>query len=182
MYVSRDDSTYSSNRLLCAVYTMEENHDAVITIANSWGSKCDGFLAFRYPVCMHVCKYLSMYICIFVWIVNLCIVDVCIVKVFICMFVYVCIVSMYVCIYYVCIVYVCMYVCMYVCIRRRFCAQDLKCMYVMYLWQRSTKEDMTVPAVSIPHGGAESYDNMWQKIVSIVTYIHSQYSREFEWW
>eukprot|EP01036_Dinobryon_divergens_P034067 gene34067-44016_t len=48
-------------------------------------------------------------------------------------------------------------------------------------WGSNTKEDITVPTVSIPHGGAESYDNMWQKIVSIVTYIHSQYSREFEW-
>ena len=68
-YVSMEDgsahtySSSSSDRLLCVVYTMEKNHDAVIAIANSWGSKCDGFIAFRFPVgivlyaCMYVCMY-----------------------------------------------------------------------------------------------------------------------------
>jgi glycoprotein-N-acetylgalactosamine 3-beta-galactosyltransferase len=33
-------------RLLCLTYTISQNHDAVRNILGTWGSKCDGYLAF----------------------------------------------------------------------------------------------------------------------------------------
>lgn len=33
-------------RLLCLTYTISQNHDAVRNILSTWGSKCDGYLAF----------------------------------------------------------------------------------------------------------------------------------------
>jgi len=82
-----------SERILCVLYTTEERHlHAVTTVVDTWGAKCDGFIAF------------------------------------------------------------------------------------------STVEDMTIPTVSVPHGGEESYDNMWQKIVSIVKYIYEHYRTQFDWY
>ena len=45
----------------------------------------------------------------------------------------------------------------------------------------SDKENNTVPTISIPHEGEESYDNMWLKIVSIWNYTRLNYIDEFDW-
>eukprot|EP01033_Poteriospumella_lacustris_P015701 gene15701-11240_t len=44
----------------------------------------------------------------------------------------------------------------------------------------STVDDPSIPAVSVPHIGDESYDNMWQKSRAIWRYIHRHYLREFD--
>lgn len=45
----------------------------------------------------------------------------------------------------------------------------------------SNLTDYTIPTISIPHDGEESYNNIWRKIVSIWKYIYQYYLDEFDW-
>jgi hypothetical protein len=45
----------------------------------------------------------------------------------------------------------------------------------------STADDPSLPALSIPHEGEESYDNMWQKSRAIWRYIGAHYMEDFDW-
>lgn len=45
----------------------------------------------------------------------------------------------------------------------------------------STADDLTLPAISLPHLGEESYANMWQKSRSIWKYIGLHYVDDFDW-
>lgn len=44
----------------------------------------------------------------------------------------------------------------------------------------STESDPRIPAISIPHAGVESYDNMWQKVRSIWRFVHDHYVNDFD--
>lgn len=41
--------------------------------------------------------------------------------------------------------------------------------------------DDSIPSISIPHLGIESYGNIWQKVRSILKYIHLHYRDEFDY-
>ena len=43
--VVNEDSSQHRPRVLCAIYTYEGNHDQVKAIAETWGARCDGFMA-----------------------------------------------------------------------------------------------------------------------------------------
>lgn len=45
----------------------------------------------------------------------------------------------------------------------------------------STKTDPRLPAISIPHKGEESYNNMWQKIRSMWEFVGKHYQSDFDW-
>jgi glycoprotein-N-acetylgalactosamine 3-beta-galactosyltransferase len=45
----------------------------------------------------------------------------------------------------------------------------------------STADDLTIPAIHLPHIGDEMYNNMWQKSRSIWKYIHEHYRHAFDW-
>ena len=45
----------------------------------------------------------------------------------------------------------------------------------------STETDPRIPAISIPHDGEESYDNMWQKVRSIWRYVGKHYADDFDY-
>ena len=44
----------------------------------------------------------------------------------------------------------------------------------------STESDPRIPAISIPHDGEESYNNMWQKVRSIWRYVDEHYADDFD--
>ncbi|KAG7354919.1 galactosyltransferase [Nitzschia inconspicua] len=44
----------------------------------------------------------------------------------------------------------------------------------------STKSDPRIPAISIPHQGEESYDNMWQKVRSMLEFVGKHYLEDFD--
>jgi glycoprotein-N-acetylgalactosamine 3-beta-galactosyltransferase len=44
----------------------------------------------------------------------------------------------------------------------------------------STKSDPRIPAISIPHDGAEEYNNMWQKVRSIWRFVGKHYLMDFD--
>ena len=39
------NATHSGVKIFCAIYTYEENDDRIIAIAETWGRRCDGFMA-----------------------------------------------------------------------------------------------------------------------------------------
>ena len=43
------------------------------------------------------------------------------------------------------------------------------------------EQDLSIPAIKIPHLGVESYFNMWQKVRSIWKYIYTHYVNDFDW-
>lgn len=45
----------------------------------------------------------------------------------------------------------------------------------------STVSDPRIPAISIPHDGGESYDNMWQKVRSIWRFVGKHYADDFDY-
>eukprot|EP00547_Thalassionema_nitzschioides_P010634 CAMPEP_0194257430 /NCGR_PEP_ID=MMETSP0158-20130606/39014_1 /TAXON_ID=33649 /ORGANISM="Thalassionema nitzschioides, Strain L26-B" /LENGTH=227 /DNA_ID=CAMNT_0038996467 /DNA_START=238 /DNA_END=917 /DNA_ORIENTATION=+ len=45
----------------------------------------------------------------------------------------------------------------------------------------STESDPRIPAISIPHDGPESYENMWQKVRSIWKFVHNHYLDDFDY-
>ncbi|KAL9186199.1 hypothetical protein ACHAXT_005437 [Thalassiosira profunda] len=45
----------------------------------------------------------------------------------------------------------------------------------------STVSDPRLPAISLEHEGEESYDNMWQKVRSIWTFVGYHYFEDFDW-
>jgi glycoprotein-N-acetylgalactosamine 3-beta-galactosyltransferase len=45
----------------------------------------------------------------------------------------------------------------------------------------SNQTDLRIPAISIPHEGIESYDNMWQKVRSIWNYVGTHYMEDFDY-
>ena len=45
----------------------------------------------------------------------------------------------------------------------------------------STADDPTIPAISLPHLGRERYQNMWQKVRSIWSYIYTHYYSDYDW-
>jgi glycoprotein-N-acetylgalactosamine 3-beta-galactosyltransferase len=45
----------------------------------------------------------------------------------------------------------------------------------------STRLDLPVSALNIPHEGPEAYDNMWAKVVSIWNYVYESHRDEFDW-
>jgi glycoprotein-N-acetylgalactosamine 3-beta-galactosyltransferase len=45
----------------------------------------------------------------------------------------------------------------------------------------SNKTDTTVNAVDIPHEGPEEYDNIWQKVRSMWSYIYDNYYEKYDW-
>jgi len=45
----------------------------------------------------------------------------------------------------------------------------------------STVSDLSIPSVSLPHQGEESYLNMWQKSRSIWKYLYSHYQQDFDY-
>jgi glycoprotein-N-acetylgalactosamine 3-beta-galactosyltransferase len=44
----------------------------------------------------------------------------------------------------------------------------------------STKSDPRIPAVSLPHDGPEEYNNMWQKVRSIWSYVGNHFLDDFD--
>ena len=44
----------------------------------------------------------------------------------------------------------------------------------------STETDPRIPAISIPHDGPESYNNMWQKVRSIWRFVGKHYANDFD--
>ena len=44
----------------------------------------------------------------------------------------------------------------------------------------STESDPRIPAISIPHDGEESYNNMWQKVRSIWRFVGEHYANDFD--
>jgi glycoprotein-N-acetylgalactosamine 3-beta-galactosyltransferase len=44
----------------------------------------------------------------------------------------------------------------------------------------STANDPRIPAISIPHNGPEHYNNMWQKIRSILKFVGTHYLDDFD--
>lgn len=45
----------------------------------------------------------------------------------------------------------------------------------------STKTDPSIDAVEIPHEGLEDYDNIWQKVRSMWSYIYDNYYQKYDW-
>ena len=45
----------------------------------------------------------------------------------------------------------------------------------------STKTDAALGTVNIPHEGPEQYDNIWQKVRSLWSYIYDNYYEEYDW-
>mmetsp|Transcript_19576 Transcript_19576/g.30163 ORF Transcript_19576/g.30163 Transcript_19576/m.30163 type:complete len:932 (+) Transcript_19576:234-3029(+) len=45
----------------------------------------------------------------------------------------------------------------------------------------SNKTDPTIGAVNIPHEGPEEYNNIWQKVRSMWSYIYDNYYDEYDW-
>lgn len=45
----------------------------------------------------------------------------------------------------------------------------------------STRTDPAVDAVHIPHAGPETYDNIWQKVRSIWSYVYDHYYHDYDW-
>jgi glycoprotein-N-acetylgalactosamine 3-beta-galactosyltransferase len=45
----------------------------------------------------------------------------------------------------------------------------------------STKTDASLGTVDIPHEGPEAYNNMWQKVRSIWTYVYNHYYDMYDW-
>lgn len=45
----------------------------------------------------------------------------------------------------------------------------------------SNKTDPSVHAVSIPHEGEEEYNNIWQKVRSMWSYIYDHYYEKYDW-
>ncbi|KAL7566197.1 hypothetical protein ACA910_011271 [Epithemia clementina (nom. ined.)] len=45
----------------------------------------------------------------------------------------------------------------------------------------STKTDPSIDAVEIPHEGPEEYDNIWQKVRSMWSYIYDNYYDKYDW-
>uniref|UniRef100_A0A7S3DQ95 Hexosyltransferase n=1 Tax=Entomoneis paludosa TaxID=265537 RepID=A0A7S3DQ95_9STRA len=45
----------------------------------------------------------------------------------------------------------------------------------------STKSDPSIDAVEIPHEGPEEYDNIWQKVRSMWSYIYDNYYETYDW-
>jgi glycoprotein-N-acetylgalactosamine 3-beta-galactosyltransferase len=45
----------------------------------------------------------------------------------------------------------------------------------------STKTDPSLGAVDIPHEGPEEYNNMWQKVRSMWTYVYENYYDKYDW-
>jgi peptidyl-tRNA hydrolase len=45
----------------------------------------------------------------------------------------------------------------------------------------SDEEDEEALAVKLPHAGDEDYNNIWQKVRSIWSYVHTYYREEFDW-
>ena len=45
----------------------------------------------------------------------------------------------------------------------------------------STKTDEALGTVNIPHEGPEQYDNIWQKVRSLWSYIYDNYYEEYDW-
>lgn len=45
----------------------------------------------------------------------------------------------------------------------------------------SNATDPTIPTLSIPHEGVESYDNIWAKVASVWKYVHVHYSANFDY-
>jgi glycoprotein-N-acetylgalactosamine 3-beta-galactosyltransferase len=45
----------------------------------------------------------------------------------------------------------------------------------------STKSDPRIPAISLPHEGTEEYNNMWQKVRSIWSFVGEHYKSDFDW-
>jgi glycoprotein-N-acetylgalactosamine 3-beta-galactosyltransferase len=45
----------------------------------------------------------------------------------------------------------------------------------------STKTDRDLGTVNIPHAGIEEYDNIWQKVRSMWSYIYDHYYEEYDW-
>ena len=78
-------------KIFCLVYTIEENHDRIPAIRETWGQKCDGFMV------------------------------------------------------------------------------------------GSTKTDVELGTVNMPHEGEEAYGNIWQKVRSMWSYIYDNYYDEYDW-
>lgn len=45
----------------------------------------------------------------------------------------------------------------------------------------STKTDARIPAISLQHKGKEEYNNMWQKIRSMWSFVGKHYQSDFDW-
>lgn len=45
----------------------------------------------------------------------------------------------------------------------------------------STKTNRTLGTVEIPHEGEESYDNIWQKVRSMWSYVYDHYYEKYDW-
>lgn len=45
----------------------------------------------------------------------------------------------------------------------------------------STKTDPALDAVDIPHEGLEEYENIWQKVRSIWSYVYDNYYHKYDW-
>ena len=45
----------------------------------------------------------------------------------------------------------------------------------------STKTDPSIDAVEIPHEGTEEYNNIWQKVRSMWSYIYDNYYEKYDW-
>ena len=45
----------------------------------------------------------------------------------------------------------------------------------------STKTDVSIGAVEIPHEGPEEYNNIWQKVRSMWSYIYDNYYDKYDW-
>jgi glycoprotein-N-acetylgalactosamine 3-beta-galactosyltransferase len=45
----------------------------------------------------------------------------------------------------------------------------------------STHSDPRLPAISLPHEGIEEYNNMWQKVRSIWSFVGKHYKSDFDW-
>ena len=82
---------YYRTKLLCIIYTTEPYHDRIPAIRETWGQKCDGFMAV------------------------------------------------------------------------------------------SNVTDKELGTVNIPHEGPESYDNMWQKVRSMWSYVYDNYYQDYDW-
>jgi len=45
----------------------------------------------------------------------------------------------------------------------------------------SNKTDPSINAVDIPHEGPEDYNNLWQKLRSITSYLYDNYYNKYDW-
>lgn len=45
----------------------------------------------------------------------------------------------------------------------------------------SNKTDASIGAVDIPHEGLEEYDNIWQKVRSMWSYVYDNYYEKYDW-